>query len=183
MSSYSATTRVVFEAQPEAQGNDAAPPLSEIFEQLAEVGKRVAKAMSLHVSDCIGDYTDAVVKQANEAMRLRISALKPVLLASLISSLRPLSAPRLLPNLEWNAALVLTPPSFRKPLPRRRGRPPGTEIVLRAEEIEEVHRSRARGLRRRPKRTEVAAELGVGDSTLYRRLRDMGLLWPPPWSD
>ena len=48
MSSYSATTRVVFEAQPEAQGNDAAPPLSEIFEQLAEVGKRVAKAMSLH---------------------------------------------------------------------------------------------------------------------------------------
>ena len=68
---------------------------------------------------------------------------------------------------------------FLKSLPRPRGRPPGTGIVLSVEEIRHAYDTCASELRKRPKRREVATALGVSRSTLYRRLRDENLPFPP----
>ena len=67
--------------------------------------------------------------------------------------------------------------------PRRLGRPPGSKIDRSVGRIEEIYRDRERDFKGRLTRIDVAVELGVGKSTLYRRLRDKGLQWPPPWSN
>ena len=172
MSSSSASGRVVFEAQLEAQGSRAAAALpslaafpsltlatsSEALERLVEAEKRAHKAMLLRIFDCI----EALLNQATKAMLLATTAaLRPVLPASLINF--PVLSP----------ALRLLP--FRKPLPRRRGRPLGTETVLSLEEIEKAYLTCARERETPPKRHEVAKQLLVSDSTLSRRLADKGL--------
>ena len=99
--------RVVYCSSLEVQRNAASPSLSEAIKRLLEAEKRAHKAMLLRVFDCV----EAVVNQATKAMLLATTAaLQPVLPASLINS-QVLSP-----------ALWLLP--FRKPLPRRRGRPP-----------------------------------------------------------
>ena len=199
MSSNSTSRRVVFEAQDSLAA--VAPPLSESLEQLnAAMIRSMDATLGAALSDIQAGAKAACFSAMSPLSTARIqawakaacfSAMSPLSTARIqawakaacFSAMSPLSTARILPYRERADVPVLALPPSNQPSPRRRGRPPGTEIVLRAKEIEEVHRSRARGLRRRPKRTEVAAELGVGDSTLYRRLRDMGLLWPPPWSD
>ena len=77
-------------------------------------------------------------------------------------------ATRALPPAAW-------PLPFRYPLPRRRGRPLGTETVISFEEIGDAYHTCLLEFETRPKRPQVAQKLLVSDSTLYRRLRDEGL--------
>ena len=150
--------RVVYCSSLEVQRNAASPSLSEAIKRLLEAEKRAHKAMLLRAFDCV----EAVVNQATKAMLLAATAaLQPVLPASLINF--PVLSP----------ALWLLP--FRKPLPRRRGRPPETEIVLSLEEIGDAYHTCLHELETPPKRPQVAKKLLVSDSTLYRRLRDEGL--------
>ena len=174
MSSYSATTRVVFELQPEAQPHAAAPPLSETFEQLAEVGKQACKAMVLRIFDCI----DPVVNQATKAMLLSIPPLQPVLPASLIDF--PVLPPelRLPPNSAWAGVAVLAPPPIRKPPPRPPGRPLGSSRVS-FELIVEKFDCLSRELKRPPTMLEVADALDVTPKTVSRHLRRHDRQWPP----
>ena len=150
--------RVVYCSSLEVQRNAASPSLSEAIKRLLEAEKRAHKAMLLRAFDCI----EALLNQATKAMLLAATAaLQPALPASLINF--PVLSP----------ALWLLP--FRKPLPRRRGRPLGTETVLSLEEIGAAYHTCLLERETPPRRREVAKKLLVSDSTLYRRLRDEGL--------
>ena len=148
--------RVVYCSSLEVQRNAASPSLSEAIKRLLEAEKRAHKAMLLRIFDCI----EALLNQATKAMLLATTAaLRPV--ASLINF--PVLSPAL-----WRLP-------FRKSLPRRRGRPLGTETVLSLEEIEKAYLTCARERETPPRRHEVAKQLLVSDSTLSRRLADKGL--------
>ena len=116
--------------------------------------------------------------QAGKAMLLSIPPFQALARASLINFPVLPPSPRLLPNQEWADVSVSAPPPFRQPPPRRRGRPPDSSIIS-AELIEEAYRDLFREGKRRPTKIEVADELGVGRSTVYRALRGEGLQWPP----
>ncbi len=192
MSSYSASGRVVFEAQGSLAA--VAAPSSVSLEQLnAAMIPSMDATLEAALSAIQGWAWASLISSLRALSAIQgwawaslisslraLSGIQAWARASLISSLRLLSTLRLLPNLEWAAAPTLAPSSFRMPPFRRRGRPPDSEIVLSVEEIEKAYLTCARELRKRPKRREVATALGVSRSTFYRRCRDENLPFPPP---
>ena len=150
--------RVVYCSSLEVPRNAASSSLSKAIERVLEAEKRAHKAMLLRAFDCI----EALLNQSTKAMLLAATAaLRPVFPASLINFPVLSPAPWLLP--------------FRKPLPRRRGRPLGTETVLSLEEIGAAYHTCLLERETPPRRHEVAKKLLVSDSTLSRRLADKGL--------
>ena len=124
----------------------------------------------------------AGVNRSTKAMLLTaFSSVQAVFPAPLIDFPVLPPAPLLLPNQEWAGVPVSASPPFREPPPSRRGRP--CISIISAELIVETYRDLFRERRRRPTKIEVADELGVSRSTVYRVLRDEGLQWPPPGSN